>query len=361
MKKISASMGFIEASECYLELRTLPPVCGSARFVTQRTLHDDRQYIDRLRLFFEDMPLEQIGIGSIAEYQRARLTGEWMVGDELRTFERRWGKEIVQSRCGPGRINQEIGLLKRMLRLARCWDGDIDLYYRKLERQDDEIERALTEEEEERFLRVAASHPRWQVVYWYSLVARHTCFSSDEMRTILQGDIYLVPGAGSLGVNRKHGKNHYRRRRVTLDDGEATWALECLLRRAEDLGCKGPHLYLFPARIGRMYDGTRPIGDTGLRPLFLEVREAAALPWFKTNGWRHTAITRLAEQGVAIPIIQARAGHSNAKMTAHYTHISEAAQRLATQKSQRRPAMPPMMRRGPVAVPFAVAGTVAMA
>lgn len=347
VKKITASMGFLEASTLYLEMRTLPPVCGSARFVAPRTLRDDRQYVDRLHLFLGDVPLEGIGVGTLAAYQRARLAGEWFVDGERRVFERKWGREVVQTSCGASRINQELGLLQRILRMARAWDADLELYYRKLDRQDSEVERALTLEEQERFFEVAASHPAWETIYCYSLVALHTCFSSDEMRTIRQGDINLH--FGILAVNRRHGKNSYRRRQVSLTDGACLWALERLLERAQELGSKGPQMYLFPARIGRKYEGTVPIGNTGLRKPFLQVREAAGLDWFCINGWRHTAITRLAEAGVPIPIIQARAGHSSPKMTAHYTQISEAAQRLAIERAgstRRLVRKPPLPARG---------------
>ena len=61
------------------------------------------------------------------------------------------------------------------------------------------------------------------------------------------------------------------------------------------------------------------------------VRDAAGLTWFNLNGWRHTAITRMAEAGIPIATIMARAGHCSPKMTAHYTHISMQAGPLAMQ------------------------------
>jgi integrase len=51
---------------------------------------------------------------------------------------------------------------------------------------------------------------------------------------------------------------------------------------------------------------------------------------------RHTAITRLAENGVAIAIIKARAGHMTDRMSEHYTHISEQAHRLAVTPMHQR-------------------------
>ncbi len=77
-----------------------------------------------------------------------------------------------------------------------------------------EIPKALSPEEQERFLEVAASRPEWEVVYWYSLLAVHIAFSSDEIRTLQQGDINITHQI--IAVNRKAGKNKYRRREVRL-------------------------------------------------------------------------------------------------------------------------------------------------
>jgi integrase len=82
------------------------------------------------------------------------------------------------------------------------------------------------------------------------------------------------------------------------------------------------------------------MGETGLRKQFDAVRIAAGVPWFRFNGWRHTAITRLAEAGVPIATIMQRSGHVTMKMSEHYTHISEQAHRFAITSAnsyQRRP------------------------
>ena len=77
------------------------------------------------------------------------------------------------------------------------------------------------------------------------------------------------------------------------------------------------------------YDGERPVTRWGLLKPFEDVRARAGLDWFCLNGLRHTAITRMAEAGISIGIIMSRAGHMTAKMTAHYTHVSEQAERKA--------------------------------
>jgi integrase len=84
------------------------------------------------------------------------------------------------------------------------------------------------------------------------------------------------------------------------------------------------------------------MSETGIRKQFDAVRDAAGLHWFPQNGWRHTAITRFAEAGIPIATIMARAGHCSPKMTAHYTHISMQAERIAMQSMERK--------KGPISI-----------
>ena len=149
------------------------------------------------------------------------------------------------------------------------------------------------------------------------------------MRTLRQGDINLQYQI--VAVNRRAGKNKFRRREVPLTDPGCVWALKQLLERSYRLAGKSPELYLFPARVSRGTSTELHMGETGIRKQFEAVRDAADLTWFNWNGWRHTAITRMAEAGIPIATIMARAGHCAPKMTAHYTHISMQAERLAMQ------------------------------
>jgi integrase len=102
------------------------------------------------------------------------------------------------------------------------------------------------------------------------------------------------------------------------------------MERSVELVGRSPEFFLFPARLVRNhFDGSRHMSETGMRKQFEAVRGAAGVPWFKFNGWRHTAITRMAEAGVPIATMMARVGHCAPKMTAHYTHISMQAERMA--------------------------------
>jgi integrase len=73
------------------------------------------------------------------------------------------------------------------------------------------------------------------------------------------------------------------------------------------------------------------MSDSGMKKPWEVVRVAAQLPWLRIHDLRHTAITRMAEAGVPIPVIMAVAGHVTAQMHHHYTSISMAAKWLAVE------------------------------
>lgn len=308
-------MSFKEAAVNFLEGIDAPVPHDRARYKAFRTVRDYKTKLKALNKFFGDLPLEEIHLGNFRAYQKERLTNE---------------KATWAHPAGSRKINAELGIVERFLRLSGCWTPELERYYQRLIEDESDIPRALEPDEQEHFLFTAESVPEWHIVWWYSLLALHTGFSSDELRTLRQGDINLRHQI--VAVNRRHGKNKWRRREIPLTDPACIWALERLIDRSVELAGRSPELHLFPSRISRNhFDGSRHMGDTGIRKQFDAIRRAANLPWFRQNGWRHTAITRFAEAGIPIATIMARAGHCSPKMTAHYTHISMQAERMAMQ------------------------------
>jgi len=335
---LSASMSFSQAADCFLESRKAPVSRGRVQYVSPRTLRDYEYYLKTLNVFFGQLPLNQIHLGHFVEYERRRAVGDGFT----RVIGNRKGGERIPSPAGANKIRSEIALAQRILRRAGCWTEDMKENYLPLQQTDSDVPKALSPDEEDRFLAVAGMSPRWEVVCWYSMVALHTTFSSDEMRTIRIGDINLH--AQTIKVNSRYGKNKFRRRTVAIEDAGCAMALGRLIERSTDLGGGKFEHFLFPFRVKRgEWDHERPMGETGLRKPFQEVRDAAGVPWFRLNGWRHTAITRLAEIGTPIAVIMDRSGHLTWKMSQHYTHISEQVQRSyakASSRDMRRPVVP---------------------
>jgi integrase len=313
--QIRLDMSFAEAAAAFDEWLSSPLSPDQARYRSKGTMRDCRTKIKALNKFFGPLKLSRIHLGQIREYQKARFSND---------------RNIWAHPAGADKINQEMGLMLRIMRLGNAFTSDIEKYYQTLQVDECEIPKALSQEEEERFLGVAASRPEWAIVYWYSLLAVHIAFSSDEIRTLRQGDINLTHQI--VAVDRRAGKNKYRRREVPLTEPRCIWALDRLMERSYRLAGRSPEMHLFPKRLARnQFDGSYHMGETGIRKQFEAVRDAAGVPWFHLNGWRHTAITRMAEAGIPIATIMARAGHCSPKMTAHYTHISMQAERMAMQ------------------------------
>lgn len=350
---ISASMRFTEAASAFLRSRDSAEFSGRARIVTKNTYKDYAKKLKALGVFFGALPLNQIHLGNFVEYQKARSAGNG--------FTRKLGREIIQSPAGAEKVNAELRLLIRVMKLAMAatpkrtpWEEanqppdysmasfaanllQLENFYMPFQVIEADIPRALSADQQEKFLRTAASNPEWHRVWWYSLAAKHLAFSSDEMRTIRIGDINLTYQI--VGVNRRFGKNKYRRREIPITDAACMWALENLIEWGRARGGGQPHHFLFPGRLVRnVFDPETHMSETGLRKPFEAVRDKAELHFFQVNGWRHTAITNMAEDGVPIAIIMERAGHVTPKMSAHYTHISQQAHRLAlTRQPHKKP------------------------
>jgi Phage integrase family len=69
----------------------------------------------------------------------------------------------------------------------------------------------------------------------------------------------------------------------------------------------------------RKLDPTRPM--TSWRSAWRSLRKAAGLPHVRFHEGRHTALTRLAEKGVADWVIRAQFGHVSPAMMAVYSHV----------------------------------------
>lgn len=350
MFPILPDMLFSLASENLIQSLTAPVPYAKARYRSANTLKDYVRKKKALDAFFAKHVLKEIHLGHFRQYQAERAMNPETPHGPIRMRKgkraqgpfadeaaaEKWNKDhgggylLSRTRwampAGAPKVNGELGLVERLMKLAGCWTPDLERYYERFVVDEPEIPRALSPEEQDRFLGVAGSRPEWAVVHYYAMVALHTGFSSDELRAIRQGDINL--GYGILAVNRRVGKNKFRRREVALTDPGCIWALERLMERAWELGGRGPEHYLFPSRTARNYfDGTRGMSEVGIRKQFEAVRFAAGLEWFQLNGFRHTAATRWAEAGVPQAIRTSRMGHTSAKMTAHYEHIAMSAER----------------------------------
>lgn len=314
---LSADLLFPAAFDLWIQHREIAATNYStdASYLSATTIRDYTACARALRKFFAHLRLEEIHAGHLREYQRARAVCDREAGAWTRP-------------AGANRIRKEAGLLLQILRAARCWGEEQELCYQPLRHVENDVPRAMSPDEQRRFLMMAASRERWQFIYWYSMLALRTTASTNELRALRLGDLSLAVGVEILQVRREGAKNRYRIRTIPLETDDVLWAIAQLMERARGLGSTQPHHYLFPFRIGRgTFDATRPMTESGLKKLWAEVREAAELGWLRPYDLRHTAITRMAEAGTPIQVIMAFAGHMTLRMQQHYTAISMMAKR----------------------------------
>lgn len=327
LSRILPSSLFAEAAAIWLDARSAT-ASSRARFLRKSTQDSYRHYIESLDLFFGNLRLEQIHVGHLRQYQEARIAG---APPFIR--KRRPNKNVVAGPCpaAPKKVNQELSILKMILRRAQCWTQELDEFYEPYREEINDVPRALSPEEQQRWLAVARSRQDWWLVYWYSVLAFETSLSTNELRALRIGDVNLHHGI--LNVANEGAKNRYRARTIPLVSAEARWVMEQLLARAKDLGAASPLHYIFPFRDKKApHDPTRPMSVSGIKRWWNEVRTASGLKWFRPYDTRHTAITRWAEGGMNPSDIMALAGHVSQRMMMHYTHISQQAKRRALEK-----------------------------
>jgi integrase len=324
---ITPDMLFEDAADKWL--KNIAPIEGiagrpGAHRIRANTNRSYGQYLNCLKLFFGGMKLAEIRLDHIRLYEDARVVGS---GPFVRKRRPNQKEEAMPCPASAKKVNQEISMLKRILRTAKLWGDEERQLHTSLAVEEAEIPRALSADEQRHWLRVAASEERWHFIYWYSVLAFSTCMSTNEIRALRLGDIDLeqgiikIPWAGS--------KNIYRHRTVSIGNSEAgdetIQAVLWFMERAEQLGSREPTNFLFPFRkMPFPYDPKRPMSSSGIRKPWDEVRIASGLKWFRQYDTRHTAITRFAElPGVTIATIMKMAGHISPRMTDHYTHICE--------------------------------------
>lgn len=342
--EVTSETTFERAVEIWLSAR----ISGSresrrlARYVRKNTENAYVRQTKALRLFFEGMRLADIRLDHIVRYQNGRLAGEapFMVYKKPQDARPRIvncvelpAKGKTAAPVKPAQVNQEIAMLIRILKWARLWTEETADLYQPLLEEESDTRRALTPEEQERWLATAHSHPRWHLVYWYSLLLFDTAMRTNEIRSLRLSDIDLRSRV--ITISPEGAKTRSSIRTIPIGTSDAFWALEQLVRRAAGLGSKEHFHYLFPFRDNRFrWYPEKQAAQQLLKRQWEEVRAASGLTWFRPYDTRHTAITRLAEAGVSISVIMKRAGHLSERMTGHYTHVSDQRQIQAAQAAQ---------------------------
>lgn len=288
-----------------LQLRILPFRQAAQQWLEIKKLHSRKPrtlemyawYIKNLEKTFGDLLLSQVHIGHILEYQQQR-----------------------RMTVGPSCVNHEINTLGQILRYADLWDL-IEKHYRPLPMPNWTPPKVLTVEEEEKFFRIAASNPDWEVAYWAASLTNNTSAMGTELRHLQLKHVMLDSIPPMLHIPDGKVKNEFRARVVPLNP-TALKQINRIIDRARKYGAHSKDHFIFPFRIKRnCYDVNRPASPYFIRSAFRSMRKATGLDWLQPRNFRNQIITKLFESGTPDETIISIAGHQSIKMSRYYSRI----------------------------------------
>jgi integrase len=251
-----------------------------------------------------------------------RLLGNAILPDLTETKIRAYITTRLAEEAGNRTINMEVDCLARAV--GRQW-RELWPKMKRLE-ENHEAGRALSTEEENRLLEVAAAN-RSPLIVPFIRIALLTGMRSGEIRALRVGQLDWK--ARSLRVGRAKTRAGTGRDIPMNEDlaetltGQVAW----LKKRFETDPQPDWHLFPFSNRV-RPVDPLRPA--TTIKTAWESVRTAAKVDC-RFHDLRHTALTKMAEAGVPESTMLALAGHMSRAMMERYSHIRMAAKREAVE------------------------------
>lgn len=265
-----------------------------------RTLEAYTLYIRNLKKHLGEVHLCSLHIGHFSTYQQTRRN---------------------EKACA-SYVNHETNTLSQILKRADLWDL-IEKHYRPLPTGNWTPPKVLAPEDEERFFRIAASNPDWELAYWAVSLTNNTSAVGTELRHLKLKDVLLDHKPPKFHVPDDKVKNEFRARVIPLNE-VAEKQMRRIVERAKKLGACLPHHHIFPKKISRnKWDVTQPGSRSFIRRAFDDMREAMGpgFEWLCPRNFRNQIITKLFENGEADETITSIAGHQSIKMSRFYSRI----------------------------------------
>jgi integrase len=230
-------------------------------------------------------------------------------------------------------VNNEVQVLASILHDANLWTR-VSERYKPLRVRKSDVGEALTPEQGGKLIELARFAENTGVAPFAAVLSYATGLRSKEIKQLKLGSIHLDQAQPYLQVHRSTTKTNGGARYVALDT-LAVWALRKLMARAKALEACQTENYLLPTQLDKHTRPTDPLhGRKGFDPSHPQaswsnewdrLRKAVGISHLRFHDLRHSYITRAAEAGVPIAVIQAQVGHLSAAMTDYYTHISQPA------------------------------------
>ena len=314
-----------------IEKRSLPPTLTTAakRWQSKRTAlaSDTRERyeaaLEHVNASLGNMLVCEIEATDIAAYQKARL---------------------AQKAAG-ATVNKEIACLSSILGEYGLW-ASLRRDVKRLE-ENEEAGRALSRDEEKRLLECASAIGRhqgnWTPLYTVTILGLNTGMRHKEIRTLKWKNLDLENKVLRVAESKTEaGKGRpiplTQPAWASLD----TWASRFPRRKTDD--------FVFPACENGQVDSRRPIANW--RTAWRRVCREAGLVNLRFHDLRHTAATKLLEQGTPYAVVAQILGWSAStavRMANRYGHIRPEVQRQALEAiatAEFRPAVNQIVHQG---------------
>jgi integrase len=239
----------------------------------------------------------------------------------------------LKAGIAPKTVNNEVMVFAGILRLAQLWQR-VGPQYRPLRSVRSDVGNALTRQEAYRVLTLAREADPNAVVPFATVLSYDTGMRPGEIKGLQIGSIQLGSSRPQIRIRRATTKTDKGARYVALGT-MGVWAILRLLDRASRLGATESDHFVLPTRRDRHTRTNDPLhGGSGWDPLYPQsswekewraFRKQAHIEHRRFHDLRHSYITRAAEAGVALMVVQSQVGHMSAAMVEHYCHISQAA------------------------------------
>jgi integrase len=294
-----------------IEKRSLPPTLTEAakRWLAKRaglasnTRETYESALKHVREILGTMLVCEIEARNIVTYQKARLT----------------------QFAAAATINKEIACLASILSDWGVWE-QVRRDVKRLD-ENEEAGRALSRDEEKRLLECASvigqHFGNWTPLYTVTVLGLNTGMRHKEIRTLRWKNLDLENRVLRVGESKTAaGKG----RPIPLT--QPAWAaLDMWASRFPD---RKPEYFVFPACENGRIDSQRPIANW--RTAWRRACREAGLDGLRFHDLRHTAATKLLEEGTPIAVVAHILGWSAStavRMAKRYGHIRPEVQRQA--------------------------------
>jgi len=258
----------------------------------KRSWKRDITSIEHFGNLFNDKKLFDITPGDIDDYKKIRL-----------------------QKVKPGTVNRELNCIRYMFNLAKRWKnffGDNPVSISGLISVDYKVERILSYEEEERLFKNCNEYLRDIII-----IALNTGMRRGEILNLrwewldFKNSVVTLP--------QTHTKSQ-KIRKIPINSKLRTLLLKLSMKKRDQD-------YVFPSissKSGHM---------EGVKRSFMSACKKAGIEGLRFHDLRHTAATRMIENGANIVAVSRILGHSDVKITMRYAHpedsLKEAVESLA--------------------------------